>query len=373
MSSESPSPSPLYKYITNKDFSIEFNSEEEEITVNLCVYNVNTECYVETMTVKDMDKHLHEEKIKDSDFKLETLLEEGSNDTSEKKSLICPFVEFVFIHKKDQYEFPSFQFKPINVTNKTAPKEEEDGYFVDDLSVDTDNGVIDYPYGNTTYFENECFLQLFKLFTSNPHQMHLSKINDMYKGFIQTDNTHYTALFDITSFVNANPNLLQSNCVFGILDEIIYKKKIWDTPIDGSVIRLFKKNKQLRSIKNEKDVDYPIPLQTYMCEKKNDQYISKKNSLFPSCIEPFGICYYMTNEKFSEKPDRFAIFVVNCLYNIELKEDDDIFIRNKKGDLTKLVDERLTNALLSNATFHFTDINIQIWGIRDNLHLTKLK
>jgi hypothetical protein len=366
MSSDSPSPFPLYKYITNKDFSIEFNSEEEEVTVKLCIYNVNTECYVETTTVKDVDKHLHEEHIKKSDFKLETLLKD--NDTPEKKSFICPFVEFAFIHKNNQYEFPSFQFKPINVTNKTVPKEEDDEY---DLNIDS--GIIDYPYGNTTYFENECFLQLFKLFTSNPHQMHLSKINDMYKGFIQTDNTHYTVFFDITSFVNKNPNLVQSKCIFGILDEIIYKKKIWDTPIDRSVISLFKKHKHLRSIRNEDDVDYPIPLQTYMCEKKNDQYISKTKSLFPSYIEPFGLCYYMTNEKFSEKPDRFAIFVVNCLYNIELKEDDDIFIRNKKGDLKELVDEKLTNALLSNATFHFTDINIQIWGIRDNLHLTKLK
>lgn len=350
-----------YKYITNKDFSTEFNSNEEEIRVNLCVYNINTDCFIETTTVKDMNESLHE-KIKKRDFKLNALLKHNGVQT--KQSFICPFLEFVFTNNNSQYEFPSFIFKPMQVTGKTVPKRNE-------KIIEDD---IDYSYGNKTYFENECFLQLFKLFKTIPHETHLSNsINNMYKGFIKSDEPHYTVFFNITPFIIINPNLLKIDYLFGILDEIIYKKKIWDTPIDKEVTKLFKKYKKLRVIINEDDEEYPIPIQTYMCEKINQQYLSKSSALFPSCIEPFGLCYYMTNSQLSSNPDRYAVFVVNCLYNIELMDSSDIFIANKKGELKELTGEELSNALLSNSSFYFNDIDIQIWGIRDNLHLTKLK
>lgn len=360
-----------YKYITNTDFSTDFYSEEEEITVSLCVYNINTNCFIETMTVKDIDKHLNED-IKKKDFDLNTLLKTGG--PSNKTSLICPFVEFIFTNKNNQYEFPSFTFQPINVTSKTVPKK-MGGFAVEreyDI-FDIDDDDIDYPYGNTTYFENECFLQLFKLFKTTPHETHLSNVNDMYNGFIQIDKTHYTVFFNISLFLLSAKDIMKEDYIFGILDEIMYKKKIWDTPIDKSVIKLFKKNKRLRSIKNQKEIEYPIPLQTYMCEKKNDQYMEKRNTLFPSNIEPFGLCYYMSNDPLTKKQPRFAMFVTNCLYNIELKEYSEISVANKKGEHKELSDENLSNALLTNSSFYFNDNDIQIWGIRDNLHLTKLK
>lgn len=352
-----------YKYITNKDFSTEFDSDKDEITVSLCVYHINTDCFLETTSVKDVNAYLNDD-IQRPDFKLKKLL---TSDGFAKTSFICPFLEFAMIDTNDQYRFPSFKFQRVEFTGKTVRK----GTAKMDFEPDED--YIDYPYGNSTYFENECFLQLFKLFKYIPHALHLSNINDMYKGYIQTDVSHYTVMFDITEFLQINPSLLKPEYIFAILDEIMYKKKIWNTPIDATVTKLFKTHKKLRSLTDENDVEYPIPLQTYMCEKKKDQYVVRKNNIYPTVIEPFGLCYYMSNVHFDEKQDRFAMFVVNCLYNIELKEDSSILIANTKGKFNELTEEELSSALLTNSTYHFNDIDIQIWGIRDNLHFTKLK
>lgn len=356
-----------YKYIPNDFLTNYFKSNKEEVTVHLCLYNINSNCWVEAFNKKNRQiDNTYIENI-NKIGSIDSLLENDYNDYSDNninKNYTYPFIEYIFELKKDKYNFPKFKYEPV-VINSTQNNDDNENYEdYGDYEYDEDEQL----QSATIHFENTCFLEMFKLFDNIPKTN--INIKSIYKGFIKKNETDYFVFFDLTELLIEN--VLKNTYTFAILDEILYIKKIWDIPFHLSVLYLFKKYKFLRYLKNNNDIEYPIPIRAYMCEKKNDVYITKNNILYPSYIKPFGFCYFMTNTMLSDKPQRFACFIVNCLYNIELKESS-IFIVQKNEKLREVEGKKLTEALLLNSTFFFNDIDIQIIGIKDNLQITEIR
>ena len=182
----------------------------------------------------------------------------------------CPFLEILLEKGQEGYVFPSISnFKCSD--NNTEPSSDDE------------------PHPDHTKFMNTCIEKL--LSVTHIHDIFgQGMFDEMYKGFIEHDPNTLVVVFDFTgkdrqeemenpseSITTPIPEQVggaeekdQSVYKWAILDEIMNKQKILDTPILPNVSDVFKKYKYMRTIKlhnDQSDTYDDIPQTTilYMC------------------------------------------------------------------------------------------------------------
>jgi hypothetical protein len=330
-----------FTYINDGEYSksIESYNTNGPLKVHICAYAINSDCMVEGI--------------------------ENENPNISNKNFMfnkkIPFLQFVF--KKDdqsqKYTFPHFTYEILNVQEE--PNEDEPK-----SQLETD-------------FESECFKQLFDYFTcdepiieeytkcSNP-DIDKDSLLEHYKGYIEHEDG-IIVLFDITSWIH----VLKKDYTIAIVNEILHKKKIFNSEFEPYVLDFFKKNTELTQLHNTDGSVIPYPFQVYMCllkqsgsdgsvENMQSMKISEDEYKFikPLFHPKLGYSYYFNNtledESQFENLQRVAIFVVNSLY-----------ILGEINDYDLNIEENITN-FSESSTIYFHENGIQMWSIRNISH-----
>jgi hypothetical protein len=370
-----------YRYIDDDVLSKNFNICSNDInsfTLYFCIYSINTECYIEGIPQLDDSLKL--------------------NDINYIYNHFQPFIQYIFEKKNNSilsletYHFPSKQYTCPVFTNQENIENESQREDSNDISQEQ------------IHFQNSCFEFLLSCFDKNINDtIHKEKIDfrNLYKGFIQEDENkeNIFVFFDISKIIS----YLNTNYTLAIMDEIIYKKKIYSTPMDEFVIQFFKKNDSFTKIyilnndddENipEKEVEVLFPFQLYLCDYVNNEYINIDNSYDLKEVKPLehpflGMAYYFSTsplkEVETENLKRFSCFMVNDLYfkkdisNIneeesEESEESEVNIQseeeeNDKKDPTK---EYIKEEILYASTLYFHENELQLWGIKNITHFIK--
>ena len=399
----------------------------KNITVFLCLYLVDTSCYIENVSLNNL-------------LITSPATKNGKLLTFNMK---FPFAKYLLKNNN----FPFFLF------NKE--------HFTDSTNINLE-------------FETECIKQLNNI-VSNIHDLNLSKITDLYKGVYIVNDTNEEpsiyAFFDLSLLncekINVSSNLpliqLRKGIQWATIDEIIYKKNINGLDINDDVIDLFNKENIFKTILSLEDQLFPTPIQLYLCknnstlltnnptevsesvnsksvfsfltEKKEE--IKLSNVLIGEPIEPFehpilGYGYYFTSKPLPNTVDvnklqRFSCFIINCFYMFNLfksplkvidKEpskvknsfkppkdyqskttnEDDISnftsnlilqstfsstaseeeniksteIQQKKINILSEENNELLENILSSNSIYFNENGVQYWCIKNTSHFTKI-
>lgn len=356
--SPSPSPSPSnspsasayaspsfssFKYIEDDQLSKNFIfcdlPENKTLKIHFCLFSINTDCFIEGK--------LNDSKENEN---------EDYNDILSKYNESYPFLQFICHKNGEQYDFPSMDYECI-IPN--TPHEVKGGNSIVNEDIEDDSNKSQ----EQIHFENECLKYCLSIF-KDENSIHKNNIDlsTLYKGFLEGESSNLFVFIDISNFIHD----IKEDYLFCIIDEILYKKKIYDSNINPIISNFFKKNRQLTKLHSFDNMLYPIPFQLYLCEYKDESYINiNKNNMNPyKTMEHslFSRAYYFTSDYLNDEPymlKRFSCFIVNCLYVL-----DDIN--------TELTDEEekqdIKNKSLGASTIYFHENEIQLWGIKNNLH-----
>jgi len=194
----------------NRMFELCNNGTKKKYTVYTCLYMMNTECIV-----------------------------------SEK---IYPFLEFIMIKtENNEFTFPSFSYECPEIQEEENSESQEN-----------------------IYFSNACIEHAMTLFGTDI-DIHNENIDlaDLYKGFLEYDETTIFSVFDMTSLSSK----MKNNWV-AIVDEITKKKSIYKIPIQPVITDFFTKYPYMKNIifkHPETIIDtVDIPIQMYICQKIDD-------------------------------------------------------------------------------------------------------
>jgi hypothetical protein len=320
-----------YKYIDddqlNRMFGFCMNTQDTMYNVHFAMFSINTKCFVEGT-------------YEESEYT------EELSDIQSKYNERYPFLQFIMKKEAEVYSFPQMQYQCPSIKENT------------NFSQDSGELSSEEKSQEQIHFETECFKYLFSILQdeSQIHQQQID-ISSLYKGFLEKDESNLFVFFDITSLISK----LKPDFTIAIIDEIVYKKIIYSTPVNELITDFFKQNKQLCSIKTIDDKLYPFPFQLYSC-KFTDEYenILIENPEKYSSYEHsfFGIAYYFTTlpiiNSNVESLKRYACFIINGLYI--------------KGDINELQEEEkeeYQKQILPASTIYFHENNLQLWGIKN--------
>ena len=357
-------PIPLYQYTEEnpritKTLDQSFYVPGSQFEVQLCVYNINTNCYIEGIY----------DNIEDT---------KGYTDNYTLYNETFPFLEFFMEKKEAMYSFPSSQYV-VPSLNATAPLEHDD----DDAKTP-----------EQVFFENQCFMFLLSLFheKTNFHSP-IMDIGKHYKGFIKDVNQPILyVIFDITGLPIIQN--IKSQYVKANIDEIVYKRRILNTPVSDTSLRLFVFNDELINVYSNAYEKYTFPFQLYMCKKVEGGIENvKKGGLIHTTYEHpvIGTAYFFSaepvNDADPETLQRFTCFIVKCLslnlctfshvrktppYGAGMSERGDCALKMRNGVNTDITTPLNTDRLLSASTIEFTENGNQMWAIKNLLHFTIL-
>lgn len=327
----------------------------QPMKIHFCVYNMNTSCYIEGN---------HNEN------------DETLADILPVYNEFYPFLKFV-MEKKDAYTFPSMEYTcpTIAVPSPSVGTIQNGGEPEDEKTPEQ------------THFENTCFTHVMGMFsdTSKIHQNKID-ISTMYKGFIEKEDLSEDGekilfvFFDMSLLFN----YLKSDFITAGIDEILYKGKIYSTPVDNTISQLFKDNHFLQEIKNNKGSPYPFPMQLYMCKLVDGEYenVRKGADTWLSTIEhPFlSKAYFFSSdpviESDTESLQRFICFIVRGLYiekDISAANQEELDRDNNNS--THLTEEekiKLSNDILYASTIYFHEKGLQMWAVKNIAHFTEI-
>ncbi len=182
------------------------------------------------------------------------------------------------------------------------------------------------------------------LYLSNVFETDYNKINSLAEmdGFLEYDNNLYLFI-NVTkcSFKNQ-----YNNAIFGIIDEILNSRFIYNLCIDTYVNNFFFKNPNAIWLLNEKGQEYEIPVSGYVGKSSISEikqtFEFGENSKDKSAI--LGPYYYFTdyfNCTSSRALVRFALFIGNCKIIENMPNDPEDESLTKKH---RLQDKKLDNA-----------------------------
>ena len=331
-----------YKYIDEDELMKNFNIclNENQYNIHYCIYSINTDCYIEGIPVLDENLKLHDTEYLYNNFQ--------------------PFIQYVFKKENNSFVFPSNSYECK-------------------IFGDNDQNIIETDKSQEQiHFENDCLTKLYEFFDNDIiNIIHNEKINinEFYKGFIQDEENKQDiyVFFNVTTIINY---LKKTEYTIAIIDEIIYKKKIYSTPIHDSVISFFKKNDQFTKIylldnENNSDmIEVLFPFQLYLCSYNDDTYknIEKSEKLIPYEHPKLGLCYLFSTfpliETYTENLKRFSCFMVNELY---LKNNISSIMNEEEKESEE--EENIKDDILIASTIYFrNELEIQLWGIKNISH-----
>ena len=234
---------------------------------------------------------------------------------SMNQHLQTPFVEYFFIYKDGQFQFPEAVLLKDLFQNIVQPDKSTSWFFPDPSEINTDmNNTVD-----TIFIE-----QAIETFKYNTKLSHTDGVNS-YRGFINHENDIFV-FFDCSK-LNIVINNDENNKLYkGLLSDLI-TGSLYNKTIEANSVYIFNEYPFLSNIKDRFDNNIENPISGYLCEYENNtfQNVLKENdkvSLITEKVEHdlFGYMYL-----FSEKPliddmniKRYALFVTP---NIPVLED----------------------------------------------------
>lgn len=219
-----------------------------------------------------------------------------------------PFLEFLFQKINGTYKFPEADVNMdvfTDIINKTPPTikiniEDTDAPVQTEAegAVDDDTNEIDIE------FFNQCS-QLFQKTTSLGNDI----ASQRYLGFVEKEELIYI-FFNCSNLdiIHLETGLYE----FGIIDEIINKKKISDIVIEQRIVDLFSDSPLITHIYREQGAEIPYPKVVFLCELtengeyKNAYYSGSQKTM--SIINPkidnvfFGTVYVFSSEPIISGP-----------------------------------------------------------------------
>lgn len=344
-----------FNYINDDDLSRSFEDIDistRTFNVHLCLYSINTNCYIEgTKTKNEID------------------FDELNNMYVDIPNKFNEFYPFLLILLENG-EFPSFQFDLLEYPPMSADEKDDVNKSQQQIS-----------------FETSCFTKLNDIIGNKIHDIdNIDDISILYKGFIDDENNIY-AFFDITPF-----HFTSINYNWTTIDEILYKKVIYSTPISPLVTELFDKYTHISNITNKNGNIYPFPFQLYLCKKENGEYNNITIDEANNTIEPIEDEIYARSFYFSTYPvnnnnsvnylQRFACFIVKGLYIIEnglLVDDTNTNSFSLFSSPTKEPSSPSTEIkeddILGASTIYFHDKSpneTQLWSIKNISQFTRI-
>jgi hypothetical protein len=270
----------------------------------------------------------------------------GLNRILRNKNTEIPFLQFLMKLNTDSsaYTFPEFEYECVS-TNDESDESDED---------ETINA----------HFLNECFTKILEILNADSiiHEKNIH-IRDLYKGLVEMDE-YICVVFDCTHFIETPiPN--QTN-TWAIIDELLYKRSIFETAVDNTITEFFEKNPYMSYIKNEKSPGlegvedaakhsrrstnkYDFPFQMYLCKwNESGEYenVVEMDTMVPGPVPDdskqtpstsvysslpiqhpiFGSAYYFSSTILSANhvpKNRYAVFVENPMYILKNISDLD--------------------------------------------------
>ena len=234
---------------------------------------------------------------------------------SMNQHLQTPFVEYFFIYKDGQFQFPEAVLLKDLFQNIVQPDKSTSWFFPDPSEINTDmNNTVD-----TIFIE-----QAIETFKYNTKLSQTDGVNS-YRGFINHENDIFV-FFDCSK-LNIVINNDENNKLYkGLLSDLRIGS-LYNKTIEANSVYIFNEYPFLSNIKDRFDNNIENPISGYLCEYENNtfQNVLKENdkvSLITEKVEHdlFGYMYL-----FSEKPliddmniKRYALFVTP---NIPVLED----------------------------------------------------
>lgn len=353
----------------SKNFGFCMDTKNKTFKTHFCLYSINTQCYVEGV----------------SESPNETV---NYGDVQSSYNSIYPFLQFVLQKGEQTYSFPNAPYECPVMPNADKGNEgfnffggdgedvedemSEDEFEIEEDDVEDTNNKepANIPSEKSAvktqeqiHFENTCFQTLLNFFT-DVSDLHKIYKPSLYKGFIQYDDENIVVVYDVSILIK----YLKPEYTIGIIDELVYKKKILSIPVDDFVISFFKTNKKMRHIRTHDGEQITFPFQLYMCNYKTDHY---ENVLKTDVLqyEPnehlfMGPAYYFTTDILKEGDEvrRFACFITRTYYMSKDLAKEEISDEEKKEHIVKI---------LRASSFYFHENEVQLWGVKNILHFVE--
>lgn len=185
------------------------------------------------------------------------------------ENLNIPFLEFLFNNESGVFDFPR---KELNMDVLADLYKKEKSH---KINMENMNPIQDSNEGNQSITDDddeydeveiEFFNQCSK-FAQETVFLNDNILKQRYFGFIEKDDTLYV-VFDVSNLdilENIYNNNNKSGLFLGIMDEIINRKKIFETPINEKIVELFVSSNLLQNIYDDNNEAVIIPKLLYLC------------------------------------------------------------------------------------------------------------
>ena len=303
-------PKSNYKYLDNDILSKEFclNREREilemkKYMISLCFFNINEE-------------------------------------------LKTPFLEFLFDNQTGEFSFPKKELQMDVLVNLYNKENEKKINMENTTPFQKMNTLIDEEIDDDTEIDTVCdevemeFFNQCSKFAKEIVFLTDDVLKQRYLGFIEKDDILYI-VFDITS-INILENIhnnSKNGYFISIIDEIINRKKIFETPIEQKIIDLFESSPLLKNIYDYNNKETTIPKLVYLClDKDIDNEPEEEPEPVNTVIEEKPIIIETNNNYINEKSD-----IVNAKSPFVEKEIENKPIDNNEKNNEK--NNEITNTI----------------------------
>jgi len=193
-----------------------------------------------------------------------------------KESLSVPFLEFFFENISGEFDFPQKELD-MPALAEVYKKEKDEKINMENTTpfqplTENENSADSEEEADFDEFEAEFFNQCSAFFQEITY-LGDDLAHQRYLGFIEKEDVLYI-VFDCTDLdILENIHLQKKDGYFiAIMDEILNKKQINETPIQQHVIELFESSPLLSNIYGQDNKQQPFPKLVYLCVQGESGY-----------------------------------------------------------------------------------------------------
>lgn len=246
-----------------------------------------------------------------------------------RKELEEPFLEILFVKKDNTYVLPEIYYKH-------TPDEEYPVY-------------------------NQCS-QYFEKITGEP-------ILERYHGFVQIQDSYLknyivAVIGPMSTYKMPIESEPERDPIWAITDEVLYRNRIFNTPIREHVLKLVKENPHLVNVVDEDGNNTCSPYLLYMQDATYTNAGDRKSVfqyIYPSIKHPVFKTTYLFSEESAGDPLKIKRFAV--------KIDNPLYVNNGNTPIVEFSD---INQIDTKRTIQFYENNKEIWSIKNSADFIEL-
>ena len=204
---------------------------------------------------------------------------------------------------------------------------------------------------------------------------HFKEIKTEYKGFVDKDNSIY-AIFEKKDESKIN---IGSGSKMVIIDEIVNKKKVSDTPIQDGITEVFNENSHLLKMNNENGDELENPIIAYLCKKNGAVYENvyedekqEDNMDLQVHHDTFGDVYLFTIEPINNVGSFFSFFTgTKQVKRYALFLENETAIENNDKNVVEFIKEQGMD-VPENTCISFKESGRQFWAVKSRELFTEI-